>query len=114
MLRPACLGWHVVLVHVQFYGMDILGNVPIVPACVSPHAVRTRTAFGMDSRGDTQIARWSTCLDLHAVLVPVQYLAWIGRAFGMNSLGDAPITRWSTCLDSQAVLVPVQYLAWIA
>ena len=47
-LRPACLGLYVVLAHVEFYGMDSLGDAPIVPAC----------------------------LGSHAVLVPVPHLAW--------------------------------------
>ena len=38
-LRSTCLGLHVVFVHVQFYGMDSLGDAPMVPAWVGSNAV---------------------------------------------------------------------------
>ena len=75
--RPACLGSYAVLVHVQIM-IWIAWAVYVVymSACASMYALYLYNIFGMDSLDDAPIVHRPACLGSHAVLVPVQYLAW--------------------------------------
>ena len=99
----ACLGSHVGLVHVQFCDMDSLGNVPIVPACVSSHAVLVFiphlawTAGVMHHLHSFLAWTAGTCLGSHVELVHVQFC-------GMDSQGNVPIVP--ACSHAVLILVP--------
>ena len=104
------------------YGMDSLADIHSTHECLYLYVrtvlVPFVQCFGMNSLGDAPIVCRPACLGVHAVRV----LAWTAWAafvvcmsvcactmFGMDSL--APIVRRPTCLSSHAIPVHVQCMA---
>ena len=103
-LKFAWLGSHVVLVHVQFYGTDSLGDAPIVPACLGSHAV----LVPVQHLASTAWAMHRLYLGPRAWVCTLYFYTY--SFYGMDSLSDAPIVLRPACLDSHVVLIHVQFL----